>query len=73
MRGGRHVAVTDWRCSFKSSGKSSGPLWSTLPKADLKPVVSAVEADLGAYLEAASGGADGCAGMPVALARVEQG
>ena len=32
--------------------EASGPLWSTLPKADLKPVVSAVEADLGAYLEA---------------------
>lgn len=32
--------------------EASGPLWSTLPKADLKPVVSAVEADLGAYLAA---------------------
>ncbi len=36
--------------------ESSAPLWSTLPKADLKPVVKAIEADLGAYQAAASGG-----------------
>ncbi|MFO0656588.1 MAG: hypothetical protein U0787_16105 [Polyangia bacterium] len=32
--------------------EAAGPLWSSLPKADLKPVVSAVEADLGTFLAA---------------------
>jgi len=43
--------VTRMAMQLQEQRESSAPLWSTLPKADLKPVVSAVEADLHTHLE----------------------
>lgn len=43
--------VSRMAMQLQEQRESSAPLWSTLPKADLKPVVSAVEADLHTYLD----------------------
>ena len=48
--------VSRMAMQLQEQRESTAPLWSTLPKADLKPVVSAVEADLHSYLEHQSAG-----------------
>ncbi len=53
------------RAGMQLHDQQQAPLWSSLPKADLKPVVSAVEADLGTYLAAQRDGSGrGRAGSP---------
>jgi len=43
-------SVSRTAMQMQEQRESTGPLWSTLPKADLKPVLSAVESDLKTHL-----------------------
>jgi hypothetical protein len=44
------VLEAGWNSSQADKRETVAPLWSNLPKTDLKPVVTAIETDLGAYL-----------------------
>ena len=48
-------AVSRTAMQLQEQRESTAPLWSTLPKADLKPVLSAVESDLKTHLASIRG------------------